>query len=280
MADISFMYDCANRNFREACRLYSEHYPQSSIDQTSPANERIWALCSMGVETRKASLSTCSWYVSQEYRDPVCEELQLLKLSAFPLAGEFSMNSHFTLTTSTPTDHSAMAVFCQWLLAKLAVNTVCLLMRRNSQGTVLRTLIIPIAWWMTISTPAWHQDINVDFPSMSVRTSYVINSQDQLSYITDQQVECSFLFFMLNDLPVVLEHVPLHQQKHMWFIHDWAPRHFLRLVRQHLNQTFGEQWVGHGGLSTHLHDPLTLILWIFGWKDTQKLWYIQRRSML
>jgi hypothetical protein len=29
----------------------------------------------------------------------------------------------------------------------------------------------------------------------------------------------------------------------MWFMHDGAPPHFLRTVRQHLNQTFGEQWI-------------------------------------
>jgi hypothetical protein len=30
-------------------------------------------------------------------------------------------------------------------------------------------------------------------------------------------------------------------------MHDGAPPHLLRTVRQHLNQTFGEQWLGHGG---------------------------------
>jgi hypothetical protein len=40
--------------------------------------------------------------------------------------------------------------------------------------------------------------------------------------------------------------VPLRQQ-HMWFMADGAPRHFLRIVRQNLNQTFGEQWIGCRG---------------------------------
>jgi hypothetical protein len=38
----------------------------------------------------------------------------------------------------------------------------------------------------------------------------------------------------LNGLPVPLEHVPVHQQQHMWFMHDRAPPHFLRTVRQRL----------------------------------------------
>jgi hypothetical protein len=46
--------------------------------------------------------------------------------------------------------------------------------------------------------------------------------------------------FLVNDLPELLEHVPLHQRQHMWFMHDGAPPHLLRIVGQHLNQTFGE----------------------------------------
>jgi hypothetical protein len=52
---------------------------------------------------------------------------------------------------------------------------------------------------------------------------------------------------LVNDLPVLLEHVPLHQLQYLWFKHDGAPSHFLRTVRQHLNQTFGEQWIERGG---------------------------------
>jgi hypothetical protein len=33
----------------------------------------------------------------------------------------------------------------------------------------------------------------------------------------------------------------------MWFMHDAAPPHFLRIFRKHLNQTTGEQWIGCGG---------------------------------
>jgi hypothetical protein len=57
----------------------------------------------------------------------------------------------------------------------------------------------------------------------------------------------SCFVFLLNDLPVFLEYVPLYQRQHKWFLHDGAPPHSLRIVRQHLNQTFGEQWIGGGG---------------------------------
>jgi hypothetical protein len=54
-------------------------------------------------------------------------------------------------------------------------------------------------------------------------------------------------FLCVNDLPILLEYVPLHERHHMGFMHDGAPPHFLRIVRQHLNHTFGEQWIGRWG---------------------------------
>jgi hypothetical protein len=48
-------------------------------------------------------------------------------------------------------------------------------------------------------------------------------------------------FFLVKDLPVLVEHVPLHQLQHTWFKYYGTPPHFLRNVRQHLNHTFGKQ---------------------------------------
>lgn len=53
--------------------------------------------------------------------------------------------------------------------------------------------------------------------------------------------------FLTNDLPILWEHVPLHQLQHMWFMDNGAPAHFLCVVRQHENQTISEQWTGCGG---------------------------------
>lgn len=77
-------------------------------------------------------------------------------------------------------------------------------------------------------------------------------------------VYCNFL---VNDLPVLLEHVPLDQWQHVWFMHDGAPTHFLCTVRQHLNQTFGKQWIGCGGpvnWPVQSPDLSPLVFWLWG----------------
>jgi hypothetical protein len=103
-----------------------------------------------------------------------------------------------------------------------------------------------MAGWMTIPTPPWHQDIIIDFPSMS----WVAILGDKLlepALLRNTPIRAVYHHFLVNDLPVILEYVLLHQRQHKWFLHDGAPPHFLRIFKQHLNQTFGEQWIGRGG---------------------------------
>jgi hypothetical protein len=76
---------------------------------------------------------------------------------------------------------------------------------------------------------------------------------------------------LVNDLPVLLEHVPLHQRQHTGFMHYGAPPHFLRIVGQHLNQTFGEQWIGRWGpvnWSARSPDLNPLDFWLWGHLNT------------
>lgn len=56
-----------------------------------------------------------------------------------------------------------------------------------------------------------------------------------------------YLNFLQNDLPNLLENVPLAIRAHMWFQHDGAPAHSTRVVRQFLDATFPERWIGRGG---------------------------------
>jgi hypothetical protein len=49
-------------------------------------------------------------------------------------------------------------------------------------------------------------------------------------------------------LPEMLEVVPLEVRRELWFQHDGAPAHFINIVREYLDETFGNRWIGHGGL--------------------------------
>lgn len=56
-----------------------------------------------------------------------------------------------------------------------------------------------------------------------------------------------YLSFLQNELPELLEDVPIHTRLEMFFQHDGAPAHFGLLVRNWLNENFPNRWIGRGG---------------------------------
>ena len=83
---------------------------------------------------------------------------------------------------------------------------------------------------------------------------------------------CTYADFLQNELPLLLEEVPLAKWMCMVFQHDGAPAHYSRLVTHHLKLTFPERWIGHGG---HVQwpprspdlTPLDFCLW--GWMKSK-----------
>jgi hypothetical protein len=53
--------------------------------------------------------------------------------------------------------------------------------------------------------------------------------------------------FLQDELPALLEHVPLQTRRHMYHQHDRTPPHFSQFVRQYLNHKFPNRWLGQGG---------------------------------
>jgi hypothetical protein len=52
---------------------------------------------------------------------------------------------------------------------------------------------------------------------------------------------------LLHDLPKLLEVVPLAVRARVWYMHDGAPAHFSRVVRDVLNNTYHDRWIDRGG---------------------------------
>jgi len=50
-----------------------------------------------------------------------------------------------------------------------------------------------------------------------------------------------------NELPGLLEDIPLMIRSQMYFQHDGAPPHYTRHVREYLNESFRNRWLGRGG---------------------------------
>jgi hypothetical protein len=44
--------------------------------------------------------------------------------------------------------------------------------------------------------------------------------------------------------------VPLEVRREMWFQHDGAPTHYTNVLREYLDETFANRWIGRGGPMT------------------------------
>jgi len=53
--------------------------------------------------------------------------------------------------------------------------------------------------------------------------------------------------FLRNELPGLSEDIPLMIRSQMYFQHDGASPHYTRHVRQYLNDSFLNRWLGRGG---------------------------------
>ena len=53
--------------------------------------------------------------------------------------------------------------------------------------------------------------------------------------------------FLRNELPSLLEDIPLMIRSQMYLQHDGAPPHYTRHVRDYLNESFPNRWLGRGG---------------------------------
>lgn len=56
-----------------------------------------------------------------------------------------------------------------------------------------------------------------------------------------------YLQFLQNELPILLENVPLNIRATMWLQNDGCPAHFAVQVRQYQNETFPSKWIGRAG---------------------------------
>lgn len=56
-----------------------------------------------------------------------------------------------------------------------------------------------------------------------------------------------YLHFLQEELPQLLENVPLRLRQNLYFQHDGAPPHFSRAVSAYLNHQFPGHWIGRGG---------------------------------
>jgi hypothetical protein len=133
-----------------------------------------------------------------------------------------------------PPRHLAVMVFCQWFLAKYVVNP-------QFVGNILLTDEAGFSADGIANfhyTHVWEDD--------SLHTTVASRHQHRFSInvwvgilcdqilgpvvLPNRLASALYYRFLVNDSPVLLEHVPLHQRQHMWFMHDAVSSYVLCIV--------------------------------------------------
>ncbi|KAJ8959825.1 hypothetical protein NQ318_011558 [Aromia moschata] len=60
-----------------------------------------------------------------------------------------------------------------------------------------------------------------------------------------------------NTLPDLFDDLPLNLRNQMYFMHDGAPPHFARIVREYLHEQFPGRWIGRGNDAPISWPPLS-----------------------
>lgn len=85
-----------------------------------------------------------------------------------------------------------------------------------------------------------------------------------------------YLHFLRQELPLLLEDVPLHDRLTMWLQQDGAPPHSTLAVRNHLNEELPGKWIGRGGpVSWPARSPDLTPLDFFLWGHLKHTVYTQ-----
>jgi len=78
--------------------------------------------------------------------------------------------------------------------------------------------------------------------------------------------------FLRHEIPGLLEDIPLMIRSQLYFQHDGAPPLYTRRVREFLNESFPNRWLGFGGPIPWLpRSPYLTLLDYYLWGHTKTL---------
>jgi len=149
------------------------------------------------------------------------------------------------------------SVFRAWESGERCSQKECI--RTTSKAFSILNLRTCVAGWIcavgTRNSHLWGRDN----PHGTIESNYqhrfsvnvwcgVIGDQIIGPYIFPQRLTGAiYANFLRDELPALLENVPLQTRLQMYYQHDGAPPHFSQVVRQYLDHKFPNRWIGRGG---------------------------------
>lgn len=268
-ADMHLMYGIANCNGRKALRLYHERFPNRTMPDHKIFPRLHRQLCDSGSFHVKRP-DAGRW---RHVRDPEMEERILRECEDNPSTSTRSIARTTGVSKSTvwkilheerlfpyhlqrtqalkAADYPRRVDFCRWFLQQSTLTpSFSANVLFTDEATFTRDGMFNLHnshVWATSNPYATSPHAFQERFSVNVWAG-IVNDFLIGPYLLPNRLNGrTYVIFLEEVLPELLDSVPVAVRNTMWFQHDGAPSHFCNNVRNYLNAAFGPRWIGRGG---------------------------------
>lgn len=264
IADMHYVYGFCNGNARSAVEEYRRRYPSRPVlgYRSFIAVHRHFAENGLQQRRRESipllSVDAEDAVLDMIARDPTTSvrrisiRLDIPRLTVWRILKKERLHPyHFRRAQHLlPIDGRARSIFCSWILRKQRHNPEFLQkILWTDEATFTRAGITNYRNMHTWATENPHAVRVTAFQTQFSANIWagIINDQIVGPFeLPSRLTQESFLNFLQDSLPELLESIPLATRRGHWFQLDGAPAHFARMVRDYLQQNY-PRWIGRGG---------------------------------
>lgn len=264
-ANMHLIYGECRCNASAAARLYRERYPDVERHPDYRVFQNVHASYSEG---RLPSARTAGGRPRADHDDVVLNEVEndpstsiriienatgVPKSIAHRILKRYELHPYHVQRVQSllPRDYAPRIAFCRSMLAKIREDPDFLnKILWTDESTLKRDGYLNLH-----NLHGWHSEnphlMREDRSQYQFKVNMwtgILNGQLIGPFELPENLNgATYLYFLQNNLPTLLEDVPLNIYREMWYQQDGCPAHYARPVREYLNEEYPDRWIGRLG---------------------------------
>lgn len=295
--EMIFLYGEARRNLQQARNLYAEKFPNRRTPSKMSFSRIIKQFSEDGsVQPKKHARKRTATTEDHEivvlaavHNDPhvssrtLADDAGMSKSSILRILKRYHFHPyHISLHQALHgNDFMHRMTFCRWAQDKLQHNNnfflTVLFSDESSFSNYGEVNRHNMHYW-AVENPHWLREVEHQRRwSVNVWCGILADRIIGPYFFDDHLTGRMYTQFLVEELPLLLEDVPLQERRTMWFQHDGCPAHYARTTREVLNQQYHGRWIGRGGpIHWPARSPDLTLADIFLWGYLKQKVYIDK----
>lgn len=268
MAVMHYVYGLADGNATEARHIYQERYPNRALPDSRTFSNIHRRLSETGCFHKGNSEGRPRTVRTPEIEEAVLHEidehpetstrkiargLNICHQIVWRILVDFLLYPYHILRVQAllPRDFPQRVNFCRWYLQKVRRNPqfesqIMFTDEANFSRNAIQNFHNNHMWADENPYAITETHFQEQF-SVNVWVGIIDDNLIGPFFLPGRLNGQSYLHFLQEELPVLLEDVPIALRNEMWYMHDGAPAHFSVIVREHLHAVYPNRWIGRGG---------------------------------